>query len=127
MIQRVVSALSEALEAIVPAGQVSAVILEDSSVRIFLRHTEVTLLFLEPDTYPFSGAFLSCDDPGLSSKLEHLAEKLQDKAPLTATLAQVIQSRLFELCSSPSCRPMQPAQLPQLFHACFDYQAQTCT
>ena len=82
-------AVSSARSSIDPSGTLQSITLEDeSTVVINLLWTQVSLLYLDPGTYP-CGAFLSCHDSTLEAKLLPVAERLQDRAPLTLALAEV--------------------------------------
>ena len=85
-------AVSAAASSIDPSGTLQSITLEDeSTVVINVPWTQVSLLYLNPDTYPSCSAFISCPDSNLEAKLLPVAACLQDKAPLTLALAEVGQ------------------------------------
>ena len=115
-------AVSAAVSSVDPSGTLQSITLEDeSTVVINLPWTQVSLLYLNPDTYPSCSAFIACPDSNLDAKLLPVAARLQDKAPLTLALAEVglYSAERQVLGKGQTTEAAWPENIhPQSFHVC---------
>jgi hypothetical protein len=90
---RVAAAVSRSLSDIYPAGGLAKLAHDDGSVVATFETGDgarvgVTIVYADPSAYPACGALIM-PDGGPTERLEALAERFQDRAPLTAVLAKV--------------------------------------
>jgi hypothetical protein len=91
-----VRAVAADLDEIFPTGDLLKIKLDDGSVYACFRAQDsgervtATIVYSDPSAYPHSGALVMADgDPAVASKLDGLAERFQDRAPLPLVLSKV--------------------------------------
>lgn len=129
-----------ALADIFPTGDVADVRLDgDGSGAVQVRlgpgcagGAAVTVTYADPDAYPSSAALVLSDDKAAAARLEGLAERFQDRAPLTVVLCKVrvcVRECCVDACVCLSQRmpckpPMQRAAMQHAAHCMVRTQQQ---
>jgi hypothetical protein len=93
-IKQVASCISERRDEIVPTSQLQRIAYEDGSVSVTLADensakVRLSIVYTDADSYPASGALLLCEDSTYEGKIAALAERFQERAPLSSVLSKV--------------------------------------